>query len=751
MTKTIFTKVDYELDYLVKLIELGEIALPDLQRPFVWGNAKVRDLLDSMYKGYPVGYLLFWQSEAGVKPIGVKNKQKAPRLLVVDGQQRLTSLYTIIQGEEIVRDNFKRERIKIAFNPINEKFEVYDAAIARDKSYIPDISSVWNRNTTLYSVIENYIKELEDDREINDTERHNIQKSIEKLSIIRQYPFTALELASDVAEEDIADVFVRINSEGKQLNQSDFILTLMSVFWEEGRDSLEKFCYESREQAKNQQSPFNFIIEPTPGQLLRVTIGLGFKRARLRHIYSILRGKDFDTGEFDSKLRNKSFDSLKSAQKRVLDLQNWHDFLQCVKIAGFKSSKIISSNISLLFAYTLFLIGRTEYHCNEYALRKVIARFFFMSSLTGRYTGSSESVMESDLRKVIDLNDSDQFLAELNRICEVSLTNDFWDITLPNELATSSSQSPSLYAYNASLVLLEAPALFSNIKIADLLDPTIQAKQTMIQRHHLFPKGYLESIGIAKQLDINQIANYAFVEYQDNSNISDSAPSEYTSPLKERFSDKELDSMYHFHSLPPNWENMEYNEFLISRRHMIANIIQEGYMNLTDKTTETISQPDIDLLAIVEDGESDTIEFKSTLRTNLHTKKPDKRMEYSVLKTISGFLNTNGGTLIIGVADNGTPVGIQEDGFQNEDEMNLYLTDIIRGRMTHGAMLNVHSHFEDYEDSRVLVVVCDKSMDPIYLQEDNREKLYVREGPSTSELTTSLIANYIKRRFNSPR
>lgn len=750
MTKTIFSKVDYDLDSLVKFIELGEIALPDLQRPFVWVNAKVRDLLDSMYKGYPVGYLLFWQSEAGVKPIGAENKQKAPRLLVVDGQQRLTSLYAIIQGAEIVRNNFKKERIKIAFNPINEKFAVFDAAIARDKSYISDISTVWDKNSTLYSVIENYIKELENDREISDKERHNIQKSIEKLSIIKQYPFTALELASDVSEENISDVFVRINSAGKQLNQSDFILTLMSVFWEEGRDNLEKFCNESRKSDKNRQSPFNFIIEPTPGQLLRVTIGLGFKRARLRHIYSILRGKDFDTGEFNSEFRDKSFDALKSAQERALDVQNWHDFLQCVKIAGFKSSKMISSNISLLFAYTLFLIGRTEYSCDEFALRKVIARFFFMSSLTGRYTGSPESVMESDLRKVVGLNNYDQFLSELNRICEINLTTDFWNINLPNELTTSSTQSPSLYAYNASLVLLEAPALFSNIKIADLLDPTIRAKQAMIQSHHLFPRGYLKSIGITRQLDINQIANYAFLEYQDNSNISDSAPSTYSSPLKERFSDRELDSMYHFHALPHNWESMEYNEFLISRRHLMAKVIQEGYTNLTGETIETISQADIDLSAIIEDGESDTIEFKSTLRMNLHTKKVDKRMEYSILKTIAGFLNTNGGTLIIGVADNGTPVGIQEDGFQNEDKMNLHLTNIIKSRMTPRAILSVHSHFEDYEDNRVLIVVCDKSMDPIYVTEDNKEKLYVREGPSTSELPTSLVAKYIQRRFNNP-
>ena len=120
MTDTLFKEVHYSLGNLIGDIGLGRIGLPDIQRPFVWSNAKVRDLFDSMYRGYPVGYFLFWQTGAeGVdtKVIGDTNKQKAPSLLIVDGQQRLTSLYAVIRREAVLRENFEREHIRIAFRP----------------------------------------------------------------------------------------------------------------------------------------------------------------------------------------------------------------------------------------------------------------------------------------------------------------------------------------------------------------------------------------------------------------------------------------------------------------------------------------------------------------------------------------------------------------------------------------------------------------------------------------------------------
>lgn len=522
----------------------------------------------------------------------------------------------------------------------------------------------------------------------------------------------------------------------------------MSVFWDEGRAALESFCREARKPSKGQASPFNHFIEPYPDQLLRVAVGVAFKRARLKYVYSILRGKDLETETFSDERRVRQFEVLKKAQERVLNLQYWHDFMNCIRMAGFRSTKMISSKMNLLFSYILYLIGRTEYSVAEYDLRRVIARWFFMSAVTGRFTGSPESDMEFDLAGLRDVKTSEEFVRYLSKICDITLTSDFWSVTLPNDLATSSPQSPSLFAYHASLVLTDSQALFSKIKVADLLDPSMHANRNAVERHHLFPKAYLAKLGINSTRDTNQIANYALVEWNDNLDISGEAPVDYLPSYTARFSPMELDRMNHLHALPPNWEHMEYRDFLEKRRDLIAQVIAEGYSTLCEgKPVESYEQDLFDLPKILLSGESETQEFKATLRTNLHTGMKDPRMELAVLKTLAGFLNTMGGRLFVGVADDGSPIGLDADGFESEDKMGLHLVNIVKARIGVSALTRMHIHFDDENGCRVLVVQCQDSKVPVFVKDDSMERFYIRTGSSTTELTPSQTQEYIRQRF----
>lgn len=449
MSETLFKKVDYALSVLMDAIELGVIGLPDIQRPFVWKNSLVRDLFDSMYRGYPVGFFLFWQNglEEKQRQIGTEKKQKTPSLLIVDGQQRLTSLYSVIKNIPVLREDYNTENIEIAFCPTIDKFEVADAAIRRDPEWIANISRIWAKNTDLFEIVEDFTEHLEQARtaigeSLIEEEKKKIRGSIQKLSNIMSFPFAALELSASIDEEQVSNVFVRINSKGKTLNQADFILTLMSVFWDDGRKALEKFCRDSRIPAQGKSSPFNYFIQPDPDQLLRVSVGLGFKRARLQFVYSILRGKDLETGEFSADRRDKQFDVLKEAQAQVLNLQHWHDFMKVILQAGFRGGNMISSKNNLIFAYILFLLGKISYGVDDFELRKVIARWFFMTALTGRYSSSPETAMEFDLARFRDVKDGEAFLSILKKICVDTFTKDYWRITLPNELATSSPPEP---------------------------------------------------------------------------------------------------------------------------------------------------------------------------------------------------------------------------------------------------------------------------------------------------------------------
>ena len=575
MSEILFKEIGYTVEKLNSEIESGEIGLPDIQRPFKWRNPKVRDLFDSMYRGFPVGYLLFWANGLpdGHRQIGTDAKQRVPRLLIVDGQQRLTSLYAVIKGAEVVRENYRKERIFIAFSPKDEVLRVTDAAVRNNAEFIPDISVLWRgrRETT----VKDYLDRLRTRRPVDEEEENRLREAIDRLYDLRSYPFRVLELSSDVNEEDVAEVFVRINSMGITLNQADFILTLMSVFWDEGRTDLETFCRLSREPT-TAASPFNYFIRPDPDQLLRVGVGLGFRRARLEHVYSVLRGKDMETGEFSDKRRDQQFAVLREAQAYTLNLENWQAILKVPKRAGYRSDAMITSQVGLLYTYVLFLIGKRDFRVDDFTLRNVLARWFFMTALTGRYTDSPETSMEQDLGRLRDVRDASGFGALLDSIVKDTLTEDYWTITLPNQLGTSGSRTPSQFAYFAALNLLEARVLFSKMKVSDLLDPASKGNRAALERHHLFPRGYLAKIGIADTRDVNQIANFALLEWPDNNDIGDEAPAKYYPRYARRFS---REARY-WHALPDRWEQMPYQDFLAARRKSMARVIRDGFAKL---------------------------------------------------------------------------------------------------------------------------------------------------------------------------
>lgn len=583
MADVLFKKVDYTLKKLIEDIDMGEIGLPDIQRPFVWGTSKVRDLFDSMYRGYPIGYLLFWENgyPGEHRTIGINKKQKIPRLLIVDGQQRLTALYAVIKTVQVMDKKFRKNRIRIAFHPLEERFEVTTPPIERDVNWIADIGTLWNPEVTTSRFRKDFLNRLKTRRELSDEEEERIEESIDRLEGLADYPLTVLEVSASVNEDQVAEIFVRINSKGTPLNQADFILTLMSVFWDEGRNELERFCRDAKQTpASGRATPFNHYLLPNPDQLLRMSVALGFRRARLEHVYSLLRGKDLQTRQFSVEQRESQFALLQEAQKHVLDLQNWHEFFKVLRRAGYPSGQVISSDMAMIYTYALWLIGKHNFGVDPFRLREVMARWFFMASLTGRYTGSPETRMEQDLALLRGAKTADNFVNILDQQIDAVLTRDYWKVTLPSELETAAARNTGQFAYYAALCLLDAPVLFSKMKVLDLLDPSTKAKKSALERHHLFPRRYLQRHGIKERREINQVANYALVEWSDNIAISDRPPREYVPQMEARFSPEELQRMYELHALPEKWYELDYPEFLAERRKRIAVIIRKGFDQL---------------------------------------------------------------------------------------------------------------------------------------------------------------------------
>jgi len=748
-----YNNLDFSLSTLVAMIYSGELGLPELQRPFVWSRTKVRDLFDSMYRGFPVGHYLFWKNASpGAKRIGTGHQQ-APEMMIVDGQQRLTSLYAVLTGKSIVTEDYNSQKIEIAFRPSTEDFAVTDAAIRNNAEWIPNITELF-RASGDYAFITKFLERLAAAQSdaLEAEKKEKLAAAIGRLKSLEEYQFKAVVLSSDTDPEEAAEIFVRVNSKGVELTQADFILTLLSVYWDEGRRALEQFARAAKMPSQGEPSPYNPYIEPAPDRLLRVSVAYGFRRGRMRDGYAILRGRDLEEHKYSEGARIANFERLKQAQAQVLDLTNWHEFLKCLARAGFRSSQMITSELAIVYTYALYLIGHCDFGIPHQDLRDVIARWFFMATITNRYTGSTESRVNAEMARMAEATSAEQFRAILNRQISESLTGDFWSIQLPANLETSAARSPYLFGYYAALNLLGARVLFSDLKVSDLFTPHVHGNKSALERHHLFPRAYLKKLNITEHPKVNQVANFALVEWPDNIEIGDRPPSEYAPDYFNNLSDKQRHRALFAHALPESWWSMDYESFLAERRRLMAQVVKAGFESIgTTRSDEKEERPA--LARLIAGGEAREVEFKATARWNLRESRKDERMEFAIAKTIAGFLNTGGGTLVVGVSDDGEPVGLDYDyktlRKQDADGFQLWLIDLIHRTMGPAAAHQVYVEIEPFEGCEIARINVRASPQLIYLNSPKSERtddVYIRLGNSTRKLTPKEVQEYLENR-----
>jgi len=210
----------HPIETIITWVKSGEIAIPEIQRPFVWNGAKVRELLDSLYQGFPIGYIIAWRNpEVKLKDGSLSEGKK----VLIDGQQRVTAMQAAILGQYVVNKEYKQVKIKIAFNPIEERFEVQNPAIVKDKVWIPNISEIFDGKVDQYDLVENYL-------EANpEADKQQVRKAITGLIKIPMRQIGLIELASDLDINTVTEIFIRINSQGVVLSQADFVMSKIAA------------------------------------------------------------------------------------------------------------------------------------------------------------------------------------------------------------------------------------------------------------------------------------------------------------------------------------------------------------------------------------------------------------------------------------------------------------------------------------------------------------------------------------------
>lgn len=586
------------IETLLSWVKSGEIAIPEIQRPFVWNSIKVRDLMDSLYQGYPIGYVIAWRNPNVRLKDGSMSEGKK---VLIDGQQRVTALTAAILGEYVVDKTYQRIKIKIAFNPVSEKFEVQNPAILKDKTWLHDISEALNGNLGILKLVRHYLA-------LNpEANEDDIEKSFTNLINIPKKQIGLIELDHDLDIETVTEIFIRINSQGVVLSQADFAMSKIAANTEyDGhilRKAIDYFCHlaiapefykhildNDKEFAKTEffqkmqwlKSENEDLYDPDYNDLIRVAFTSQFNRGRLSDLVSLLSGRNFETRTFEEAIAEQSFSILKKGVLNFINETNFKRFLMIIKSAGFISPKLIRSQNAINFAYILYLKLK-DINTNSTLIGSYVNRWLVYSILTGRYSGSPESVFDFDIKQIAQ-KPIEEYLKEKE---EGELSDAFWNAALPQSLDTSVASSPYFHVFLAAQVKANDKGFLSrDVLVGDLISLRGDI-------HHLFPKDYLKKSGLVRG-QYNQIANYVYMQSEINIRVGNNAPCEYFKGIINQIetNNKSISGISSQDQLNENLisncvpiEIMEmsindYSDFLSKRRQLMSDKIRNYYFSL---------------------------------------------------------------------------------------------------------------------------------------------------------------------------
>ncbi|MFA6958340.1 MAG: DUF262 domain-containing protein [Thermoanaerobaculia bacterium] len=526
------------IETLLTWVKSGEIAIPEIQRPFVWDAVKVRDLLDSLYRGYPVGYLIAWRNPTVKLKDGSSSRGKR---ILIDGQQRVTALMAAILGTEVLTKDYETVTIRIAFHPGEEKFEVANPAIAKDPAWLPDVAAVFHHDASITELTDAYGEKNPN------ADRRVISRVLERLRKIIYNHVGIIDLAEDLDIETVTEIFIRVNSAGATLSQADFAMSKIAANESYGGNMLRKaidyFCHlsvapeflskiEKGDPAFAASEFFpkmtwlagvnDDIYDPSYTDMLRVAFTSQFRRGKLQELVALLSGRNFETKQFEEEIAEKSFAQLKTGILEFISQTHFERFTMILRSAGFVISDLLRAQNAVNFAYVLYLRGRAE-GMNAADLERLVRRWYVMSVLRGRFTGSAETLFDADMKQI----EARGLAAYTDAVIEAELPDSFWSSLLPQEMDTSSTASPYFLAYQAA-----------QVKLGDLgfLSRDITVRDLVLNRcdvHHVYPRNYLKKQGLTRSR-YNQIANFVIAQSEINIAIGDKPPDKYFAELAEQ-------------------------------------------------------------------------------------------------------------------------------------------------------------------------------------------------------------------------
>lgn len=590
------------VETILSWIKSGEIAIPEIQRPFVWKSSKVRDLIDSLYKGFPVGYIVTWKNN----DIKLKDGTlSAGKKILIDGQQRITALTAAVIGQRVLNDEYKEVTIRIAFHPFEAEgkgnFEVLNKAIENNSEWINDISPILTGEQSISAARRAYML-------LNpNADEDAVEAKLESLKRISTQQIGIIELDSALDIDIVTEIFIRINQKGVKLSNADFVMSKIASDEAHGgnkmRRMIDYFCRlvvdksfhkhivdNDKDFAKHEyfgsiqwmKDSHDKLYIPDYLDVLRVALIYQFNRGKFSDLVALLSGRNFEQRTNEESIVVESYQKLEQGLLAFFNKTNYQRFLMLLESAGFIRSKLIISKNSLNFSYALFLKLKDK-HYSDADIQKYVKRWLVFSLLVGRYSGSAESWIDADIKQINEKG----IEAVVTEIENAHLSDTYFEFGLVTNLESSSKGNNGYNVYLAAQCIQGSRAfLAKSMTIKTLIE-------NRGDEHHIFPKKYLEKNQFI-QKDYNQVANYVFTEQSTNIKIKDQAPQLYFDKIKQQINEGSvlLGTIADWEDLETNLKENDipltviaqdytnYNSFLQERRKLMSQRVKKYYYNL---------------------------------------------------------------------------------------------------------------------------------------------------------------------------
>jgi hypothetical protein len=741
-------KIDISLGNLVDMIARGELRLPELQRRYVWPATRVRDLLDSLYRGYPSGTILVWETDRDVpeKDLAVQQAQSAfhSHKLLLDGQQRLTSMSAVLRGEPIQLKNRVRP-IEIAFNvdhpegPPTEVVEVEDDAPSANGETSDEADTAGLDNRSVQERVQNFTfvvawrALLSDPRwikvsDIFDSNKSDWQllkplglspddpkydfysKRIQSVRAIRSYPYVMQVLERDLSYEEVAEIFVRVNSLGMKLRGSDLALAQITARWPNSLELFEAFAEEC------EKVWFTFDL----GLLIRTLVVFATKQSRFRTV-----------GRIPVPKLQEAWEEAKTGLRFAVN------FLR--QNAGIEDESLLSSPFFVIPIAVYAVLTKQRFGAQE---ERELLHWLFVANANAHYSGSSETTLDRDLNVLFRGGSPDFRGGSPNDLME-QLKQQLVRIRFQaSDFAGRNWRNP-LYA-TTYLALRHAGAKdwWTGLGIS----LTHSGQYHYIQTHHIFPQSVLRQAGF-EAAEINEIANLAFIGGNSNRSLGSKTPDVYLPPILEKRGQPALEAQ----CIPQNeelWKIERYRQFLEVRRKLLADAVNA----FLDDVLSEDSSGATDVASVISAGEGDVLEFKETARLNLRTGQVDKEIQKAVVKTVGGFFNSQGGTLVIGVNDAGLAVGLDRDfatlgSRPDADGYEQFLRTLLNNAIGKDACAQVRVSFPMVDGVQVCLIRVPATAKPVFVTDGANQQFFVRSGNTTQSLNLREAHEYCEGHF----